>query len=107
MAELIAVADCAAIPEGRFIKVKAAGRDLIVAHVGGRYYAIEDLCSHEDYPLSFGCLHGATIKCSLHGSAFDLATGQPLNPPAEQPIRVFPVEIRDGQVYVDPTGPAP
>ncbi|QIK37853.1 non-heme iron oxygenase ferredoxin subunit [Caldichromatium japonicum] len=98
----IPVADCAAIPEGRFIKVKVESLDLIIAHAGGRYYAIEDLCSHEDYPLSFGCLHGATIKCSLHGSAFDLASGQPLSPPAEQPIRVFPVQIRDEKVWVDP-----
>ncbi len=98
----IAVAECAAIPEGGFIKVKAAGVDLLIAHAGGRYYAIEDLCSHEDYPLSFGCLHGASIKCSLHGSSFDLATGRPLDPPAEQPIRVFPVQIKDDRIWVAP-----
>jgi 3-phenylpropionate/trans-cinnamate dioxygenase ferredoxin subunit len=98
----VAVAACESIPEGKFIKVAIKGRDVILAHVDGRYHAVEDNCSHEDYPLSFGCLDGDRIKCSLHGSRFSLETGEPLDEPADGPIRVFPLKVMDGQVWIDP-----
>lgn len=101
MAEtFVAVAACATIPDGQFIKLTHNGQRLILAHVAGRYHAVEDQCSHDDYPLSFGCLDGACIKCSLHGSRFSLETGDPLDAPADQPIRVFPVQVRDGQIWI-------
>ncbi|QGU33694.1 non-heme iron oxygenase ferredoxin subunit [Thermochromatium tepidum] len=99
----VAVAACDTIPDGKFIKVRVAGRALVLAHVAGRYYAVEDQCSHEDYPLSFGCLDGDRIKCSLHGSRFSLETGAPLEEPADRPIRVFPVKVMDGWVWIDPS----
>jgi 3-phenylpropionate/trans-cinnamate dioxygenase ferredoxin subunit len=59
------------------------------------------MCSHEDYSLWFGCVKGRSIKCSLHGSYFDLASGQPLNEPADCPIRTYPTRTEAGQVWVD------
>ncbi|NKN33083.1 Rieske (2Fe-2S) protein [Marichromatium bheemlicum] len=91
------------VPEGGFIRVRVAGIDCILARIEGRLYAVEDNCSHEDYPLSYGCLDGARIKCSLHGSRFCLRTGQPLEAPADTPIRTFHVEVIDDQILIDPT----
>jgi 3-phenylpropionate/trans-cinnamate dioxygenase ferredoxin subunit len=99
----VAVAGADEIKPGSFRKVEADGRPFIVANVDGRYYAVEDLCSHEDYPLSYGCLDGDRIKCSLHGSRFSLATGAPLEEPADEPIATFRVELSDGQVWLDPS----
>jgi len=98
----VAVARADEIAEGKFITVTVAGRALIVARTGDRYYAVEDNCSHEDYPLSYGCLDGERIKCSLHGSRFCLKTGVPEEDPADEPIATFDVAIDDGQVWVNP-----
>lgn len=99
----IAVTTPEAVASGKFVKVTLAERTYLVANVDGRFYAVEDNCSHEDYPLSFGCLNGAQIKCSLHGSRFSLATGAPLDDPAETPICTYPVRIAEGLVWLDPT----
>ena len=101
----IAVAKADAILSGKFIHVEVGGTAFIIARVNNRYYAVEDNCSHEDYPLSYGCLDGARIKCSLHGSRFSLETGQPEDDPADAPIRTYRLEVSDGQLWLDPTAP--
>ncbi len=102
-APYIAVADADELQPGHFLKVEAADRAFVVARVDDQIYAVEDLCSHEDYPLSYGCLEGDRIKCSLHGSRFSLKTGEPLDEPADQPIATFTVVIDQGQIWIDPT----
>jgi 3-phenylpropionate/trans-cinnamate dioxygenase ferredoxin component len=66
----------------------------------GDVYAIYDECSHAAVPLSEGEIDGCTLECWLHGSRFDLRTGQPTGLPATEPVPVYPVEIRDGAIYV-------
>lgn len=105
-AAFVAVAAVEDIPPGKFIKVEIGGRGYIVARVGDRFYAVEDNCSHEDYPLSFGCLDGNRIKCSLHGSRFSLETGAPEDEPADTSIATFRVAVAEGQVFIDPSTPA-
>jgi 3-phenylpropionate/trans-cinnamate dioxygenase ferredoxin subunit len=101
----VAVAAVDAIAPGKFVKVDVDGRPFIIARVEDRYYAVEDNCSHEDYPLSYGCLDGKRIKCSLHGSRFSLETGQPEEEPADEPIATYRVEVADGRVWIDPSQP--
>ena len=102
-APFIALARVEDIPDGKFTTVKHQGRAYIIAHVGEHFYAVEDNCSHEDYPLSYGCLDGERIKCSLHGSRFCLKTGEPQDEPADAPIATFATQVEDGQIWVDPT----
>lgn len=102
----VAVAATDAIAPGKFVKVVVDDRPYLVANVDGRFYAVADNCSHEDYPLSYGCLDGDRIKCSLHGSRFSLATGAPLDAPADEPIRTYRLAVAEGQVWLDPTSPA-
>jgi 3-phenylpropionate/trans-cinnamate dioxygenase ferredoxin component len=66
----------------------------------GDVYAIYDECSHAAVPLSEGEIDGCTLECWLHGSRFDLRTGQPTGLPATEPVPVYPVEIRDGAIFV-------
>ncbi|WP_295886821.1 non-heme iron oxygenase ferredoxin subunit [uncultured Thiohalocapsa sp.] len=99
--QLVDIGAAADIAPGKFIAVKVGGRSYIVARVEDRFYAVEDNCSHEDYPLSYGCLDGAYIKCSLHGSWFSLETGEPQEPPADEPIATFRVVERDGRLLLD------
>jgi 3-phenylpropionate/trans-cinnamate dioxygenase ferredoxin component len=66
----------------------------------GDFYAVEDSCSHENARLSEGSLVGTEIECPLHGSRFDLTSGNPLCLPADCPIRTFQVVIENGDVFV-------
>ena len=70
----------------------------------GRFYAIEDRCSHEDYALSEGELDGHTVECPRHGSRFDIRSGDVLNPPAVSPVVTFAIELNDDAVIVEVTG---
>ncbi len=101
----VAVAETGSIRPGKFIKVVVDEQSYLVANVDGRFYAVEDNCSHEDYPLSYGCLEGDRIKCSLHGSRFSLETGAPLDEPADQPIRTYRLAVAEGRLWLDPTRP--
>lgn len=101
----IEVAQADAIEPGKFIRVEVDSKPYIIARVEERFYAVEDNCSHEDYPLSYGCLDGTRIKCSLHGSRFSLETGQPEDEPADEPIRTYRVERADGRLWLDPSAP--
>jgi 3-phenylpropionate/trans-cinnamate dioxygenase ferredoxin component len=71
-----------------------------VYNCGGNLYAIEDRCSHDDGPLCEGDWdeETCTVVCPRHGSAFELATGQPRSLPAWEPVATYPVEIVDGVV---------
>jgi len=64
-------------------------------------YAVVDVCSHEDYPLSEGWVEDHTVECALHGSRFDLLTGDPDSPPALRPVQIFPVKVDGDDVLVD------
>jgi 3-phenylpropionate/trans-cinnamate dioxygenase ferredoxin subunit len=100
----IEVAPADEFPPGSFKLVVAGPAEFVgVYNCGGNLYAIEDRCSHDDGPLVEGEWDPSTCRviCPRHGSAFDLATGQPLSLPAYQPVRIFPVDVVDGMVVVD------
>ena len=75
------------------------GHRLLLVNAAGRYFVIDEMCSHEDYSLALGCIKGSRIKCSLHGSYFDLETGEPLDEPADEPIRTYPVKVEQGKIW--------
>jgi 3-phenylpropionate/trans-cinnamate dioxygenase ferredoxin subunit len=66
----------------------------------GEVYAVDDTCTHQNASLSEGWVEGCAIECPLHGSAFDLRTGEVDSLPATLPIRTHKVEIVDGVVNV-------
>lgn len=75
--------------------------DVVLVSWDGEIFALEDRCSHEDYPLSDGDVANGQIECVYHGARFDLRSGEAKCLPAVKPVRVFPVEIREGDVYID------
>jgi 3-phenylpropionate/trans-cinnamate dioxygenase ferredoxin subunit len=95
-----AVADIA--PETA-IAVEVDGVDVAVVHSGDRYYAIADECSHAAIPLSEGDVGDGEIECYLHGSRFDLRTGEPLGLPATEPVAVYRCRVVDDEILVDLT----
>ena len=93
-----AVGDCVA---GKLTGVMADDTPVVLANVDGRICALLDQCSHEEFPLSDGDLEGGDVVCVYHGARFDVCTGARKALPAVLPVRSFPVEVRDGDVYVD------
>jgi 3-phenylpropionate/trans-cinnamate dioxygenase ferredoxin subunit len=67
----------------------------------GEYYAIGDVCTHGQVSLSEGEVDGTSIECWLHGSTFDLKTGQPESLPAIRPVPTYPVSYDGDQVLID------
>jgi len=81
------------------------GEPVALVRSQGEVFAISDICSHADVPLSEGEVTDCEIECWLHGSRFDLRTGKPTGPPASTPVPVYPVRVQDGEVYVDVSRP--
>lgn len=95
-----AILPLAALDEGATRLVDVAGVTVLLCHDAGELYAIENRCSHLDEPLACGKVKWGWIACPAHGARFDLATGEPMNPPATAPIRTFPVRVVDGMIEV-------
>jgi 3-phenylpropionate/trans-cinnamate dioxygenase ferredoxin subunit len=83
-------------------KVILDGEEICLAHAeDGNYYAINDICTHEEYSLSDGEIWGLDVECPAHGSRFNLLTGQVTGLPAVVPVRTFPVSLEGDDVYVE------
>jgi len=92
------------IAPGSVVSADIEGLEVALVHAqDGTVYAIRDECSHAAVALSDGEVEGCTLECWLHGSRFDLRTGRPTGLPATEPVPVYPVEIRDGFVFVSVT----
>lgn len=97
---LVEVARVGELPPGAMMRVEISGRRLLLANVDGRFYAADDACTHEDASLSGGVLKGELVKCPLHGSRFNLRTGEALEEPAEDNLRTYPVTVEGQRVLV-------
>ena len=97
------------VPDGTMKMAYVDGTDqVLVINTGGRIQAVQGICSHEYFELDKGFLTAGTITCALHLSRFDLDSGEPLDPPAEVPLEVYPVVVEDGRVIIEvPDGPLP
>ena len=91
-------------PESAYA-AEVAGVEVAIVHSNGAYFAIADECSHAAIPLSEGDVEHGEIECYLHGSRFDLRTGEPLGLPATEPVAVYPCQIAGNDVLVDVSAP--
>jgi 3-phenylpropionate/trans-cinnamate dioxygenase ferredoxin subunit len=74
---------------------------VLVIHNNGEFSALQGTCSHEYFELDQGFLTAGTLTCALHLSRFDLSDGEPLDPPAEMPLAVYPVLVTGGRVTIE------
>jgi 3-phenylpropionate/trans-cinnamate dioxygenase ferredoxin component len=101
MAEWVRVAsteDCG--ENGCLHTVTGGGEAIVLARWDGEIFALEDRCSHQDFPLSSGEVEDGKIECIFHGAKFDLRTGKAVRLPAIAPVRTFPVEIRGDGIFI-------
>ena len=96
----VRVATADEVPSDTLHAVSTDLGPVVLARVEGDIYALEDRCSHQDYPLSAGELDDGELECTFHGARFDVCTGRATQLPAVVPVRTFPVEVRDGEVFI-------
>jgi 3-phenylpropionate/trans-cinnamate dioxygenase ferredoxin subunit len=90
------------LDEGEMRLVWVDGSDpVLVIHNNGEFTAVQGTCSHEYFELDKGFLTAGTLTCALHLSRFDLVNGEPLDPPADLPLAVYPVRVEAGRVVIE------
>ena len=90
------------VPEGTMKMAWIDGTEqVLVINLGGNLRAVQGVCSHEYFELDKGFLTGDTLTCALHLSRFDLETGDPLDPPADEPLEVYSVSVEGDLLVVD------
>lgn len=100
VAEFVRVAALDDLPPGQLLAVEVGGEKICLANVEGEIYAIQDNCSHRDYPLSSGTLEDTELECAWHGARFDLQTGRALCLPAIKPVKTYEVKVDAGEIYL-------
>jgi 3-phenylpropionate/trans-cinnamate dioxygenase ferredoxin component len=100
MSDWIDVIDQNALADGEHVVVDVDGTDVAVFKIEGRFYAIEDVCTHDGAEIASGELDGCEIVCPRHGARFCVKTGAVKAPPAYEDIDTFPVRIENGRVQV-------
>jgi 3-phenylpropionate/trans-cinnamate dioxygenase ferredoxin subunit len=88
------------IPEDGALGVDIDGMPVAIVRTSDGVFALRDVCSHAEVPLSEGEVYDHTIECWLHGSCFDVRTGEPTGPPATAPVPTYPVKTEGDDVYV-------
>jgi len=88
------------IPPGTHKVVDVDDVMVAVFNIDGKFYAIEDVCTHDGGILTGGPVNGCIITCPRHGATFDVRTGQALTAPAYEPTATFPIRIENGIVQV-------
>jgi nitrite reductase/ring-hydroxylating ferredoxin subunit len=75
--------------------------EIALFNLEGSFFAIKDICTHDQASLSEGELVGDTIVCPWHGACFSVRTGEALSLPAIESVETFPVILQGDEVYVD------
>jgi 3-phenylpropionate/trans-cinnamate dioxygenase ferredoxin component len=84
---------------GEVMYVEVGNDPVVLINLEGDYYALNDLCTHEDASLSDGEVVGDEIECPMHGGAFEIRTGLPANFPVVVPVETYDVKVEGDVVY--------
>ena len=88
------------IPDGERLFIEINEQPVVILNIRGDYFAIADVCTHDDGPLGDGMLDDHQIICPRHGARFDVRTGKALTLPAVLDSPVYPVRVVDGQIEI-------
>lgn len=98
--QFVRVASEKDIAEGQVCVVEARGRRVCLCKSGGKLYAIDDRCTHDNGPLGEGRLVGGQVECPRHGARFDVHTGKAMCLPAVGYVATYEIDVRDGEVWI-------
>lgn len=100
MSDYLFAARVADVPDPGKLLVEVDDRLVALFHVDGRFYALDDVCTHDGGPLAEGELADHTIACPRHGARFDIRDGRALTMPATKPTKAHQVRVEGDRVLV-------
>src|SRR5436309_15783833 len=102
MPEFVKVSKVAQIPIGKMKGFEVKGKQILIANVKGKFYAMDSVCTHEQGNLAEGMLEDYTITCPIHGSQFDIRTGKVSNetPWAKSDEHIYEIKVQGGDILV-------
>lgn len=100
MSDFTPVCKASDLPDPGKMLVEVGDRLVALFHVGGRFYSIDDVCTHDGGPLADGELHGFVIACPRHGATFDIRTGRVLSMPATRDTVAHEVKVEGDRVLI-------
>lgn len=98
----VKVAQLGDLAVGEMMVVDVGDERVLLANVDGTVYACDDICSHAFASLSEGDLNGMEIECPLHGSLFNVASGEAITPPADGNLKTYQVRIEGQDILLGP-----
>jgi 3-phenylpropionate/trans-cinnamate dioxygenase ferredoxin component len=100
VASFIKVAAVTDIAEGAGKTVEAAGKQIALFNLGGKFYAIDNACKHRGGPLGEGEVDGTSVVCPWHGWEYDIKSGANLDDPSVK-LGCYPVKVEGNDVFVE------
>jgi 3-phenylpropionate/trans-cinnamate dioxygenase ferredoxin subunit len=100
-ARFVTVARVGEIREGGRKLVRIDDQELAVFLLGGSYYALDDVCTHDGGPIAEGDLEGDIIECPRHGAKFNVKTGAVISLPAISPVPTYAVRVQGDEIQVE------
>lgn len=100
MDEFVEVCRVEDIPDPGKRTFEVDERFVVLFHVQGQFYCLDDVCTHDGGPLGEGELTAYRIRCPRHGAQFDIRTGKALTMPATVDTTVHQVKVENGRVFV-------
>ena len=102
-ARLVRISRLADVQAAGCLTAHVEGHTLALFAHGGQVHAVDNRCPHLGFPLQRGTVRDGILTCHWHHARFDLASGGTFDLWADD-VRAFPVQVRDGEVWVDLAG---
>ncbi len=100
MPEFVRVASRGDIPDPGKQILEVDDRLVVLFHIGGQFFCVDDVCTHDGGTLGDGCLEDHEIACPRHGAKFDVRDGRALTMPATEPTIVHETKVDGDDVFV-------
>jgi 3-phenylpropionate/trans-cinnamate dioxygenase ferredoxin subunit len=98
--EFIEVASQDELEDGERLFIEVDEIQIVLFKIAGEYFAIGDVCSHDDGPLGDGTVEEFNVTCPRHGAKFDIRNGKALSLPAIVDIPAYPIRIVDNRIEI-------
>ncbi len=100
MNAFVKVAEVTAVPDPGRLALEIDERVVVLFHVGGQFFCLDDVCTHDGGPLGEGPLNDHCVACPRHGAKFDIRDGKALTMPATEDILTHEVRVEGNDIYV-------
>ena len=94
------IAPAGELPEGERLFIEVEGRSIVIFNLAGKFYAIGDVCSHDNGPVGDGEIEENENICPRHGARFDIRTGKATSLPAVVDIPSYPVRVMGDMIEI-------